>query len=201
MHLRAASLALELLSPTPLLLLLLLQGDEQQLNGSAAAVLVLNFPPRNKGDYGTKNAVAAVAARRKRRLPLPPSLRGGNRGRERLQRTSARVQLHAAEIAIANVDDLAFALPVAMFGPPVGVMSEANNNGGSPAAKKAKVAAEPTAAIAAEALATLPAANPYLATLRVKCKDKIGVVAAVAQLLFGYGINILQSDQVDFDVQ
>jgi predicted amino acid-binding ACT domain protein len=30
----------------------------------------------------------------------------------------------------------------------------------------------------------------------VQCEDKIGVVAAIGQLLFGYGVNILQSDQV-----
>lgn len=38
-------------------------------------------------------------------------------------------------------------------------------------------------------------ANPHLATLRVSCKDRPGLVAALAQLLYGYGVNILDADQ------
>lgn len=42
----------------------------------------------------------------------------------------------------------------------------------------------------------IPQPTPkFLATLRIQCADKMGVVAAVSQLLYGYGINILQSDQ------
>jgi formyltetrahydrofolate deformylase len=36
---------------------------------------------------------------------------------------------------------------------------------------------------------------PHLATLRVSCADRTGLVAALAQLLYGYGVNILDADQ------
>ena len=38
-------------------------------------------------------------------------------------------------------------------------------------------------------------APPQLATLLVSCPDRRGIVAALAQLLFGHGANILDSDQ------
>ena len=34
-----------------------------------------------------------------------------------------------------------------------------------------------------------------LATLLVSCPDRRGIVAALAQMLYGYGANILDSDQ------
>jgi formyltetrahydrofolate deformylase len=37
--------------------------------------------------------------------------------------------------------------------------------------------------------------NPELATLLVSCPDKKGIVAALAQLLYGHGANILDADQ------
>ena len=41
-----------------------------------------------------------------------------------------------------------------------------------------------------------PRAQPaYVAHLLVSCPDQKGVVAALAQLLYGYGVNILTSDQ------
>ncbi len=36
---------------------------------------------------------------------------------------------------------------------------------------------------------------PKLATLLVKCPDQKGVVASLAQLLYGFGCNIVSSDQ------
>ncbi len=37
--------------------------------------------------------------------------------------------------------------------------------------------------------------NPELATLLVSCPDRRGIVAALAQVLYGHGANILDSDQ------
>ena len=37
--------------------------------------------------------------------------------------------------------------------------------------------------------------NAFIADLLVSCPDQKGVVAALAQLLYGYGVNILTSDQ------
>ena len=39
------------------------------------------------------------------------------------------------------------------------------------------------------------APQPRLATLMVQCPDKKGVVAALGQLLYGLGCNIVESDQ------
>ncbi len=41
----------------------------------------------------------------------------------------------------------------------------------------------------------LPARPPELATLLVSCPDRKGLVAALAQLLYGHGCNILDADQ------
>ena len=37
--------------------------------------------------------------------------------------------------------------------------------------------------------------KPQLASLLIQCPDQKGVVAALAQLLYGFGCNILESDQ------
>ncbi len=37
--------------------------------------------------------------------------------------------------------------------------------------------------------------KPELATLLVSCPDRRGIVAALAQVLYGYGANILDSSQ------
>ena len=42
---------------------------------------------------------------------------------------------------------------------------------------------------------TAPAAPEDLATLLVSCPDQPGLVAALAQLLYGHGANILDADQ------
>lgn len=59
--------------------------------------------------------------------------------------------------------------------------------------------ADPAAAAAADAAAALSnercAAVPQTAVLLVQCPDQPGVVAAIAQLLYGLGCNIVQSDQ------
>jgi formyltetrahydrofolate deformylase len=60
-----------------------------------------------------------------------------------------------------------------------------------PAGSAAHLAASAAAPLS---LSPLPAA-PFLADLLVSCPDQKGVVAALAQLLFGYGCNILSSDQ------
>lgn len=39
------------------------------------------------------------------------------------------------------------------------------------------------------------APKPLLASLLIQCSDQKGVVAALAQLLYGFGCNILESDQ------
>ncbi len=49
---------------------------------------------------------------------------------------------------------------------------------------------------------TAPAAPEHLATLLVSCPDRPGLVAALAQLLYGHGANILDADQhTDADAQ
>lgn len=54
--------------------------------------------------------------------------------------------------------------------------------------------AEPLLLLAAgEADGAAP--RPRLATLMVQCPDKKGVVAALGQLLYGLGCNIVESDQ------
>lgn len=41
----------------------------------------------------------------------------------------------------------------------------------------------------------MPQPNPNVATLLVSCADRRGIVAALAQLLYGHGCNILDADQ------
>lgn len=50
------------------------------------------------------------------------------------------------------------------------------------------------AAVSQQAL-TQTAPVPQLASLLIQCPDQKGVVAALAQLLYGFGCNILESDQ------
>ncbi|KAI3427068.1 hypothetical protein D9Q98_007008 [Chlorella vulgaris] len=69
------------------------------------------------------------------------------------------------------------------------------------AAGTAKAAAASGAAVAMSGPDTSSAADegagsgPMIGTLLIKCPDSKGVVASVAQLLFGFGCNILSSDQ------
>jgi hypothetical protein len=64
-----------------------------------------------------------------------------------------------------------------------------------PAASSAHPLAAAAAIAASSASPPPPRATPFLADLLVSCPDQKGVVAALAQLLFGYGCNILSSDQ------
>jgi formyltetrahydrofolate deformylase len=44
-------------------------------------------------------------------------------------------------------------------------------------------------------MSAMHATMPHLATLLVSCRDRKGIVAALAQLLYGHGANILDADQ------